>query len=136
MNLPMLHWALFAQVSKWSRLGDGLHRSRGRIDLADLIPLAIALVIVAITCACIVVIKKRNDFSKPCNDSQKLFRELSKAHHLNRGNQRLLRELAEAFQLDQPVEVFLQPALFEACHLPQHMQSERDRLTELQQKLF
>lgn len=82
------------------------------------------------------MLKKRNDFSKPCHDPQKLFRELSQAHKLDRGGQRLLRELADAFQLDQPAEIFLQPALFEARQIPQHLQAEQERLAELYQRLF
>ena len=81
-------------------------------------------------------LKKRNDFSKPCHDPQKLFRELSQAHKLDRGGQRLLRELADAFQLDQPADIFLQPALFEARQIPQHLQAEQERLAELYQRLF
>ena len=136
MNISLYTWGLFAQVSRWSRLGDGLHRSRGRTDINDLIPYAIVLLLAGIAVAVVIAIKKRNDFSKPCNDSHKLFRELSHAHSLNRSSQNLLLQLASTFQLDQPAEIFLQPALFETDQLPQHLVAEQAKLQELRQKLF
>lgn len=136
MNSSVLSWSILAQVSRWERLGDGLHRSRGQTQLADLLPFGIAAAVIGIAVAIVIAIKKRNDFSKPCNDPQKLFRELCRAHKLNRVSQNLLQQLATTFQLDQPAEIFLQPALFNAEHLPQHLQAEAARLQELRQRLF
>ena len=136
MNVSLRNWILFAQVSKWLRLGDGLHGSRGRTDFTNCIPYGMALAVLGIAIAVFVVLKKRNDFPKPCHDPQELFRELSQAHKLDRGGQRLLRELADAFQLDQPAEIFLQPALSEVRQIPQHLQAKQERLAELCQRLF
>jgi len=136
MNITPIPGPLLAQVSKWSRLGDGLHGSRGGTDVADLIPLGIGMAVIAIAAAVIVVVKRRNDYSKPCDDPEKLFREVSAAHNLDRGSRRLLGQLAASPHLDQPADIFLQPALFAVEHLPEHLQAAGDRLEELRQRLF
>ena len=136
MSTSFFTWGIVAQISKWSRLGDGIHRSRNRMDLEELIPFGIAILLVALIAAFIVFYKKRNDFSQACNDPQKLFRELSHAHQLDRGNQVLLQNLANAFQLDQPAEIFLQPGLFEVDQLPEHLRAEEAQYTELRNQLF
>ena len=136
MSTSLITWGLLAQISKWSRLGDGIHRSKGRVELVDLIPFAIAILAIALVTAIFIYYKKRNDFSKPCNDPQKLFRELSGAHKLDRGSQNLLMQLATTFQLDQPAEIFLQPGLFEVDQLPEHLRAEKAQFARLEKQLF
>ena len=80
MNFPMLATHLFAQFSRWERLGDGLHRSRGRVELMDLLPYLIGMALLAAAVAGVAAYIKHNDLSKPCDDPNKLFRELSRAH--------------------------------------------------------
>ncbi len=136
MNGSFLTYVLFAQISRWQRMGDGLHRGRGRLDLMELLPLVIALAVVAIVITLVVKVRKRNDMTEPCDDPDKLFRELSLAHGLDRASQKLLRRLAEALQLAQPAEVFLQPAFFQAGRIPQELLGEEVELEELQEQLF
>ncbi len=136
MNGSLVAYMLFSQISRWQRLGDGIHRGRGRMDLTELLPVALVLVLVAAAIAAVVYVKKRNDFSQHCDDPQRLFRELSKAHNLDRASQRVLQRLADAAQLSQPAELFLQPALFESSQLPQQLRGEEDRLLDLKERLF
>ncbi|MGI9429130.1 MAG: hypothetical protein ACR2NM_10760 [Bythopirellula sp.] len=136
MNSSLLNGFLFAQISRWERLGDGLHRGRGRMDPMDFLPLVIVLVIFAIVVAVVVKLRKRNDMSQPCDDPDKLFRELSLLHELDRGSQKLLRRLAEALQLVQPAEVFLKPAYFQADGIPAELQREAAELEALGKRLF
>ncbi|MCG8451181.1 MAG: hypothetical protein MI725_16555 [Pirellulales bacterium] len=136
MNFLHCAWVLLAQLSRWQRLGDGLHRSRGRTDLADLLPFGIVLAAIGIAVVIGLAIKKRNDYSTSCDDPQKLFRELSRAHKLDLRNQRFLLQLASAFRIEQPAEIFLLPTLFDPKHLPQHLQGEKARLQKLRRKLF
>jgi hypothetical protein len=136
MNGSLWTPLLIAQSSAWKHLGDGLHGRRGRTDLFDFWPVALGLVVVAIAVAAVVAIRKRDDMSQKCNDPNKLFRELSLAHKLNRGSQKLLWQLAEAFQLAQPAEVFLTPTLFHSAQLPPELQGEEERLQALHQQLF
>lgn len=130
MDLP------FAQITRWQRLGDGLHRGRGRMDLMELLPVAIALAVVAIGIGLVVTLRKRNDMSQKCDDPKKLFRELCLAHQLDRSSHKLLWKLAEACHLDQPAEVFLKPALFQAEKLPPQLCREAASLQALRERLF
>ena len=136
MNGTLLANGLLAQYSRWKRLGDGLHRSHGRMEFSDLLPYLIVLAVLGIGIAVVVAIMKYNDLSKPCDDPQKLFRELSWAHGLDRGSQRLLRQLATAAGLGQPAEIFLTPSAFEANQLPAQLQVEQQRVLELRKRLF
>lgn len=135
MNGSLVTCFLFAQISNWQRLGDGLHRGRGRMDLMELLPFAIALAVVAIVIVVVVKVRKRNDMTQPCNDPDKLFRELSLAQNLDRASQKLLWRLAEALQLAQPAEVFVQPAYFQA-ELPEELHGEEAEFEALHRQLF
>jgi len=137
MNVAQLASHLLAKTSPWHHLGDGIHgRRSSRVDLIDYWPLALLLVIAAVVVAVVVAMRKRNDMTQHCNDPQKLFRELSLAHNLDRASQKLLWQLAQAFELAQPAEVFVQPSLFTTEKLPQQLHSEAERLQALQQRLF
>jgi len=99
-------------------------------------PLALIAVIIGISLFVIAKLRKRNDMSQHCDDPNKLFRELSIAHQLDKSSQKLLLQLAQAMQLAQPAEIFLQPAYFEAAQLPTQLRNEADRLQALQERLF
>jgi len=135
MNASLLSNTLFAKISSWQRLGDGLYRGRGRTDFMDFLPVIAVLAVVAIAFAVFTAIRKRNDMSQQCDDPNKLFRELSQAHELDHASQKLLWQLATALQLAQPAEVFLKPALFQAG-LPQELCGERAEYKALQERLF
>ncbi len=128
--------SLLAQYSRWKRLGDGLHRSRPRMDLSDLLPFFIALAVIGIAIAVGVQIYKRRDYSKPCDDPQKLFRQICAAHKLNFSSRRLLLQLAMALQMPHPAALFVTPAAFRKNELPPHLQGEGKRISELAHQLF
>ncbi|NOY43494.1 MAG: hypothetical protein GXP26_16870 [Planctomycetes bacterium] len=136
MNSTLYAQNLLAQFSNWERLGDGLHGSRGRANLVEVLPYLIGLALVAAIIFAVVKYIKYNDLSKPCDDPQKLFREISKAHGLDRSSQRLLRQLADALGYVQPAEVFVTPSAFEANQLPEELRDEEARIRELRERLF
>ncbi len=127
---------LFAQVNRWRSMGSRFRGSRGRGDISDLLPYLIGMVVIGIGVAIVVAIAKRKDFSKPCDDPNKLFRQLCIAHHLDFGSRRLLLKLATALDLAQPALVFVTPEAFEPNHLPPQLYAEQARLAELSQRLF
>ncbi|QEG35665.1 hypothetical protein [Bythopirellula goksoeyrii] len=127
---------LFAQFSKWERLGDGFRRSGPPMELADFVPYVAGLLLVVGLVAAFVAYRRRNDLERPCTDSQKLFRELCQAHQLDQGTQKLLSKLAVAFQLAQPAEVFVSPRVFSPDQLPEHLRAEAARIVELRERLF
>lgn len=136
MNLSLNSGCLLAQFSKWERLGDGFRRSGPPLEISDFIPYVLGLLLVGGLIAAIVAYRRRNDLSRPCTDSQKLFRELCLAHQLDIGAQKLLSQLAAAFQLAQPAEVFVTPRVFSPEQLPEHLRTEAARVAELRERLF
>lgn len=136
MSFAPTEYYLLAQISRWERLGDGLHRPRGRIEFADFAPYIILTILLGGVIAAVLTYRKHNDWTVPCDDPRKLFRELSRAHRLDRHSRRLLRQLAEVLQLEQPAEVFLQPAYFKAENLPAPLQSEAAWYEQLRERLF
>jgi len=127
---------LFAQIANWQRMGDGLYRSRGRVDLTEFLSCVLGLAAIAIVIAIVLKIRKRNDMTEHCDDPKKLFRELSLAHNLDRTSQKLLWQLAEALQLAQPAEVFLQPSYYHADRVPPELFGKQAELQALQERLF
>ena len=127
---------LLAQLSKWQRLGDGLHRSGPRTELTDLLPLAIAVVVVGIVAFVAVQLYKRQDFSKPCDDAQKMFRQLCAAHKLDFGSRRLLQKLATSLEIANPAALFVTPSAFRESTLPESLRGEQARLLNLARRLF
>ncbi len=134
MNFTLLASNLLAQFSRLQRMG--LRRSRGRIDFSDVLPYLIGIGIIAAIVAAVVMFLRYNDLSKPCNDPKKLFREISRAHKLDRSSQRLLWQLATALGYTQPAEVFVTPSVFEANQLPGHLRAEQARFRALRERLF
>lgn len=127
---------LFAQYSKWQRLGDEFRRSGPRMELSDLVPAAIVLSFLIIGAVVAVKIYQRHDFSKPCDDPGKMFRQLCSAHRLKFGSRRLLMQLAAAREMAHPASVFVTPSAFVVPTLPQHLRKEEVRIKELAARLF
>ena len=135
MSSSYVNGLLFAQVSRWQRLGDGLHSSRNRVELEQFLPFIVLAAIAVVGLIVFMKIRKRNDMTERCNDPAKLFREVSLAHQLDHASQKLLWKLAESAQLQQPVEVFLRPSIY-AAQLPADLREQEAAYQELHQRLF
>jgi hypothetical protein len=127
---------LLAQISKWQRLGDSFRRTGPRMELADLLPAAIVLAIVVVGIVVAVKFYRRRDFSKPCDDPGKLFRQLCAAHNLSLGSRRLLLKLAAACEMQHPATLFVTPTAFCPRSLPPQLRQEEARVKELAARLF
>lgn len=127
---------IVAQLSKWERLGDGLRKTGGHRELIDLWPIALLGVLFAGAAYAIVVWRRRNDFTRRCNDPEKLFRELCHTHELEKEDHQLLRQLAAARELASPASIFLQPSALAAGTLPEELRPHASRLSELQRQIF
>ena len=136
MNASFTAIYLLAQYSKWKRLGDGLYRSGRRSELSDLLPFYIVLAVIVVAIAVGVQIYRRRDYSKPCDDPLKLFRQLCAAHKLDFTTRRLLMQLATALEMPQPAALFITPTAFEASKLPPQLRNEAKRIKSLGQQLF
>ena len=65
-----------------------------------------------------------------------LFRELCRAHRLNRSRRHLLKNLASARGLANPVLVFAKPECFDIADLPPHLKTAAAELRQLRLQLF
>jgi hypothetical protein len=128
--------ALAAACSLLAEIGDNFPDSGKRLTWSDLWPYGIAAVVAAIAVFAYVQIRKRNDMTLRCDDPQRLFRELCRAHKLGRGSARLLSQLATASQLAQPAQIFLTPAAFDAKSLPASLRPRAAEFKRLQKELF
>ncbi len=136
MNASFTAISLLAQYSRWKRLGDGVRRSGSRTDLSELMPFFILLVVIGIAIAVGVQIYKRYDYSKPCDDPLKLFRQLCAAHKLNFSSRRLLLQMATVLEMPQPAALFVTPEAFRGSELPPQLQGEAARIKKLAHRLF
>lgn len=127
---------LAAYISLLAEIGDNFPDSGKRMNWSDLWPYGIAAVVAAIATAVVMQIRKHNDMTRPCDDPQRLFRELCLAHRLDRGSVRLLTQLAATLRLEQPAQVFLTPAAFEPARLPASLKARSAELKNLRERLF
>ena len=136
--LELLALGPLAQMRNWRRLGDGLHRRRMRLDMEELLPYAIGIVLVGLCIWGIVLWKRRNDTSLACDDPGKLFRELCQCHGIEGTNRRLLKRLVEASGMEQPAQIFVTPTAFRVDRLPELLQTEEaeQQLEDLRKRLF
>jgi len=132
--VPIPAW-LLAQVSR-EEFGRAFRGATAQLKWTDLIPYAAAALVAIAVMAIYRFVKRRNDMTLWCDDPQKLFRELCLVHQLDRGNQRLLAQLAEAWQFSQPAQVFLTPAAFDRERLPKALRARWAELDELRGRLF
>lgn len=66
----------------------------------------------------------------------KLFRELCRAHHLDRQSRRRLARLAAAHGLAQPSVLFIEPERFDVANLHASWKAERAELEFLRDTIF
>ncbi len=72
----------------------------------------------------------------PSNSPRGLFRELSRAHGLDRSGRRLLKRLAAARGVAPPALLFVHPECFGVEGLPDDLLDQATTIAELEQRLF
>ena len=68
--------------------------------------------------------------------TKRLFRDLCRLHDLDWSSRRLLRRLALARGLNNPAQIFLQPAWLEPAEIPAEFRPFQAQLQEIEQRLF
>jgi hypothetical protein len=96
-----------------------------------LLVFAAALVVAA---AGLVLMRLRGSFRTNC--TRALFRELCRAHGLSQSGRRLMKRLAAARGLPNPLLLFVEPRHFDLNDLPQGLQPARAELQSLRDQLF
>jgi hypothetical protein len=72
----------------------------------------------------------------PSNSPRALFRELCRAHNLDRRERRLLQRLTSARRIASPAALFVQPEYFEEFDLPDDLRDQAADLERLSTRLF
>jgi hypothetical protein len=78
--------------------------------------------------------RRRRDFRY--DSRARLFGELCRAHHLDRSNRRLLKQLAAARSLKSPNVLFVEPDYFDMTNIPPILKASAHELRQLRHKLF
>jgi hypothetical protein len=71
-----------------------------------------------------------------CDSSSQLFRQLCRAHRLDRANRRLLQKLAASRGVESAADLFVEPDNFDAAKLPSALNSSANELRQLRHELF
>lgn len=130
--LSTIQLSLLAQGGRFEDLG-GRFRRGGSDNSGQMV---VMLVVVGIIIAVAIVLAKlfngrseRQSYNSP----RRLFRELCKAHKLNRTQKRLLRQLSKWHRLDTPSRLFLESNRFE---LDVSAKFDAEMLATLRMRLF
>jgi len=130
------HGLLFAERSMLRDMGSGFREKREHFDASDLaIWFCIVLGILA-AIACLSRLVARQDKRQLFNSPRALFRNLCRAHALDRPARRLLRQMSRYQKLSQPARLFLEPARFEPENLSPAQQSQFSAVLALRDHLF
>jgi hypothetical protein len=78
--------------------------------------------------------RERREFQS--DSSARLFRELCRAHNLNRADRRLLKRLAVSSGLASQALLFVEPQHFDSANLPRGLQASGNDLQRLRERLF
>lgn len=81
-------------------------------------------------------LRARQEKGDPYHNPWALFRELSKAHGLDRRERRLLKRLAADQNLAQPGLLFVDPTCFADDNLPPALRDEQEALEGIAARLF
>jgi len=120
---------IFAQG--YLEMGRNFRRGGAAFSFTKLVILFAALALVGVA-SWLLATFYRMSVCETCNHPGKLFRELCRAHELDRGSCRLLRQLAEQHNLEQPALVFVDTSLWNVTF----EEAEQDRIAQLKTMLF
>jgi hypothetical protein len=127
---------LLAERPDWERLGD--HFRRGPTDFNSYNLLAVIAIAAAFVLGIFLLQRfaQRRDHSKSYTSPTELFRELCRAHRLDRSERRLLKRLAAAWGLARPAYLFIEPDYFDTAGLPVEWQEDSHRVASIRERLF
>jgi hypothetical protein len=130
---------LLADIDRFQAMRGALKPGKA-VDYTSQI-LWILVIVAAISVAALVVRMLSRRKRQTAYDPLGLFRELSKAHSLDRQQEGMLREVAQSLELEHPSRLFLEPNLFEQVlqeprFAPWQVGEKREQLEALQDCLF
>lgn len=130
------HFFVLAEQSPFESLGNQFRGNRARFDTDDLITGLILLGAFAIGVLILSWLLSRQERRRTYNSPQALFRELCRAHGLDRASRRLLAQLARWQRLEHPALLFVEPNRFEPANLSPYLSTQRRAFESLRNRLF
>jgi hypothetical protein len=127
---------LLAQQSRYHSLGNRFRGRRARLDPNDLLAIVTLVVVIALAVYLLSRLVKRLDRTRSFNSPRRLFRDLCRAHGLDRRNQRLLAEIAAGQSLEQPAHLFLDPGRFDKSQLSERLHARLNEVQQIRDRLF
>lgn len=127
---------LFAERTNWQRLGDHFRQSPLDNDRYNLFAVVAIVIVFAIGLLLLRRFAEPLDRKKPYNSPAELFRELCRKHRLSRADRRTLKQLAAAWGLSGPAQLFVEPDYFNVAGLPEEWEEHAPRVERLRQRLF
>lgn len=127
---------LLAQQANWVRMGDAFSGENAELSVYDVLGVVGFFAVVVLLVSYLYAVVQRRERGVPYNRPKRLFRELCRAHHLKRSDEKLLRQLAHEWQLNQPAELFVRPDCFCIGDSPDELIDETGRIAPLGRELF
>ena len=127
---------LFAQRSRWERLGDGLGGKSAQLSATELGYLAAAVVLGILGVWWLHRMASRRDGTLPYESPRGVFRGLCRAHGLDRRQRGLLKDMVAYYGLADPAVLFVDPRYYSAAQLPAAIREESTEITRLGELLF
>lgn len=129
------HIAMFAQGVQFSDLGRRLRDGSGGLTIPNMVFILIVLVVAVGSLWLLSRFLKQRD-GRGYNSPRKLFRELCKAHSLDRNDCRLLKRLARGHKLKQPSLLFLEPDRFDSGPVKSDLAPLRAEFQRIRDSIF
>lgn len=133
---PAVTELLLAQMERFSGLRDRFSGPRARFGWEDALTAVVAIVAVSALLYLLNYCYSRYANRQNYNSPASLFRELCKAHRLDRQARHLLWRVARWQRLSHPARLFLEPERFEPINLSPELEQHSAELFELRGRLF
>lgn len=134
--LNPLATALLADLELFRGMGSGFRGKRAQFDFDDLLAWAgIVVGVVAVLWVLSRLLARQERFRR-CSKPWPLFRDLCKAHELNRPQRRLMKQLARHHQLTHPGLLFVEGSRFEPAGLSAELLDRSEELRAIRERLF
>jgi hypothetical protein len=127
---------LLAAPGSWRQMSSGFQGRKAQVDVADLIWLGVAVVVLLVFLWWLTRLAARRDKTRMFTDDKSLFRALCRAHGLDRSSCRLLKRLAQWQRLSHPARLFLEPDRFHTTNIGPELRRQQASLEAVRDKIF
>jgi hypothetical protein len=127
---------LLAQIQRFDGLRERFSGPRAQFGLDDAATALAVIAALAFVLYCVNRWHSRHSGRQSFNSPKAMFRELCKAHKLDRKARQLLKQVARWQGLAHPARLFVEPERFETINLSPQLERRSAELQKLRAKLF